>query len=235
LQKTSAILYFDAEGRENFSQVIRAVRKALKKRPDLRGLKLVVMTATGEGPALLYARLNEYSPKIIAVTFAPDFSVKRGNEVYRPQIPERLSNFFKGVGVKVLTNRLPFDQIGGAAAHNGEMQLIKDVITIFGGGFSLGIQAALSACDHGEVAVGERILCLTGDTATIVSSTTSDKFLSWSEGLVVHEILCKPRNLTISRKPTSGSEPMLSAGPPTKKIIDLPAAPDVKPTSLLKQ
>lgn len=43
--------------------------------------------------------------------------------------------FFNGVGIRVLTNRLPFDPIQSAQAHNNEMQLIKDVLTVFGGGF----------------------------------------------------------------------------------------------------
>jgi hypothetical protein len=201
VQKSTSIIYFDNEGRENLPQVLRGVKRAMKKRPELRDLKLVILTATGEGPALAYAHLHEYDPRIIAVTFPPDFVVRRGEDDFHPQISVKLHAFFRGVGVKVLTSRLPFDQMEGAEAHNQQMQLIRDVLTLFGGSFALCIQAILSACDHGEVVPGERVIGMTGDTAAIITASTSQKFLSKAEGLVVNEIICKARNLTLSRKP----------------------------------
>jgi hypothetical protein len=77
-----------------------------------------------------------------------------------------------------------------------------------------------SACDHGEVAIGEKVLSVTGDVAAILTATTTDKFLSKTEGLVVNEILCKPRNLTITRKRPTQKQAVLFPG--DNKVIDLP-------------
>ena len=195
------ILYFEHEGRENLPQVLRSVKRAVTKRQELRALKYVIFTSTGEGPALAYAQLHEYEPRIIAVTFPPDFSVTRGQERFTPNVSDKLRAFFQGINIEVITDRLPFDRIEGMPINNEQMQVVTEVLSIFGGGFALGIQAVLSACDHGKVAVGERVIALTGDTAALVTASNTRKFLSKDGGLVVNEILCKPRNLTISRSP----------------------------------
>jgi hypothetical protein len=221
--QTSAILYFENEGRENLPRVLSTVRRALTRRSELRDLKIVVFTATGDGPVLAYSRLRKFDPRIVAVTFPVGFHVNRGeDEPYYPTIPKRLRKFFDGVGYKVITNRLPFDAISNVQAHNHEMQLIKDVLNVFGGGFSLCVQAVLSACDHGEIAIGEKVLSLTGDVAAILTATTTEKFLSKTEGLVVNEILCKPRNLTITRqRPRSQQQTLF---PKDDNVIDMPQA-----------
>jgi hypothetical protein len=183
----------------------------------------VIFTATGDGPALAYSRLQKFEPKIIAVTFPVGFHVhRREGEPYFPMIPKRLRDFFDGVGYKIITSRLPFDPMSSAQAHNHEMQLIKDVLNVFGGGFSLCVQAVLSACDHGEVNVGDKVLTLTGDVAVILTATTTDRFLSKTDGLVVNEILCKPRNLTITRKQPAKRQGALFAD--DDKVIDMPQA-----------
>src|SRR5260221_8569034 len=99
------------------------------------------------------------------------------------------------------------------------MQLIKDVLNVFGGGFSLCVQAVLSACDHGEIATGEKVLSVTGDVAAVLTATTTERFLSKTEGIVVNEILCKPRNLTITRKRTSQQQAQLFSK--DDKVIDI--------------
>jgi hypothetical protein len=233
VQKSTSILYFESEGRENLPQVLRVVKRAVSKRADIRSLKLVIFTATGEGPALAYAQLHEYDPQIIAVTFPPSFFVKRGEEKVYPRISEKLSTFFDGIGLKVITGRLPFERIEGVQAHNEQMRVIQDVLTLFGGGFTLGIQAVLSACDLGAVGVGEKVIGITGDTASVITASTTKKFLSKEGGLVVNEILCKPRNLTISRATTpidaSAAAKAIDEKRLASKIIDLQALPEKNP------
>jgi hypothetical protein len=177
------------------------VKRALGKRPELRDLRCVIFTATGEGPALAYAELHEFDPRIIAVTFPPDFTAMKGKEIVYPRISEKLRRFFQGINIPVITDRLPFDQLEGVRMHNDEMRIINDVLSVFGGGFSLAVQAVLSACDHGEIAMGERVIAITGDTASVITTSNTRKFLSKDAGLVINEILCKPSNLTISRSP----------------------------------
>jgi hypothetical protein len=46
---------------------------------------------------------------------------------------------------------------------------------------------------------GEKVMVVTCDTAAVVTASTTGKFRTRNEVLSVHEIICKPRNLTIAR------------------------------------
>ncbi len=200
------VRYFETEGKHNLALVIDTLRVALRKREGLRSRKLIFFSAEGQGPALAYNRLREFHPDIIAVTFPPGFTVKIKNEegadLEKPvAISEELTGFFRGVGIRVLTGRLPFDEIASADHIDRGRELIKDVLSLFGGGFSLCIQAVLQACDMGAVEIGEQVIAVSGDCAALVTASTTEKFLSPREGLAINEILCKPRNLSLTRKP----------------------------------
>ena len=203
IKKTHAqIVYFDSEGRQNLDEVLRVIRKALKKREELRSLKLVIFTAEGQGPALAYNRLRDFRSKIIAVTFPVHFSVKRSDsdERYFPRISEDVQAFFRGVKIEVVVPpSLPFDLIDGMDGHNEQVELVRKTIAMFGSGFSLCIQAVLRACDIGLLVEGEAVIAMSGDTAGIFIASTTQHFLNKVNGLQVQEILCKPRKLTISR------------------------------------
>lgn len=223
-----ATRYFEQEGRHNLPQVLNVVKRAFAKREDIRKCKIVIFTARGEGPALAYRKLKTYSPRIIAVTFPPGFTVRRkqedGSEVEIPvHISDELQKFFKGVDVTVLSGRLPFDGFDGVDSIKQSMKLIRDTLSVFGGGFSLGIQAVLQACDMGAVNIGEKVVFVTGDCSAIVTASSTTHFLSVDSGLAVNEILCKPRILTIVRK--SAKQPVQSSGelfPERKEIKLLP-------------
>jgi hypothetical protein len=201
----AGIVYFEQEGRQNLSHVLNAVKSAFRKREDIRACKIVIFTAVGEGPALAYNKLKEYKPNIIAVTFPPGFSVmKRGNEGTEIETPVRISDelrqFFVGVGVKVLSSKLPLEGFDGADAIKQQMKLITDVLSLFGAGFSLCVQAVLQACDMGAVNIGEKVVAMTGDCAALMTASSTAKFLSADGGLSINEILCKPRNLSLTRR-----------------------------------
>lgn len=227
--KSAPIVYFEKEGRENLPHVLKVLKRILKKRIELRVVPIIIFTATGEGPARAYAQLNEYDPKIIAVTFGPDFSVKRGDETYVPRISDKLASFFHGVGIDVLTGRLPFDPIDGVEAHNNATKAIRDVLTLFGGGFALAVEAVLSACDAGYIDVGDQVLALTADTLSVMTASTTRKFLSKSQGLVINEILCKPRMLTVSRAVAPPQTYPLFNEKSLAKVIDLKSLADENP------
>lgn len=221
----SQIVYFESEGREdNLQQVIRVIKKSLKKREELRALKLVIFTAMGQGPALAFKELMGYSPKIIAVTFSLDFSVKiaDGEERFFPRIPTQVRKFFNGVEITVVPPApLPFDSIEGMDWHNQQMKTVKDTIALFGGGFNACIQAVLRACDAGELVPGERVIAMSGDCAALITASTTTKFLT-AEGLCIHEILCKPRNFTIARRPAPASQSDQEVLPPERRARALP-------------
>lgn len=205
VRRSTSICYFEREGKQNLSHVLGVVKRTFTRREDVRSCKLIVFTSLGEGPALAYSRLKEFDPKIIAVTFPPGFSVKRinkeGNTVeFSPQISDKLRQFFNGVGVTVLSGRLPFEAIDGIDSIKQQTKLIKDVLSLLGGGFSLCVQAVLQSCDMGAIEIGEKVIAISGDCALLVTASTTKKFLSSEGGLSINEILCKPRNLTLTRK-----------------------------------
>jgi hypothetical protein len=206
LKRSGSAFYFEEEGRGNLLHVIRILRRVLRTRPELRDKKFVFFTAFGEGPALAYNQFQQFDIKMIAVTFPRTFTVNVKGEDLHPDIDPRLRTFFEGVGIKVLSGRLPFDPIEGAESLNREMKLIKDVLSIISGSFPLCVQAVLQSCDMGAVEPGEQVIAVTGDCAAIVTASTTDCFLSHQSGLVVNEIICKPRRFTIAR-PTKEPQP----------------------------
>lgn len=211
-RKGYQIVYFDREGRANLPDVIRVVKQKLKSREELRALKVVVMTAEGEGPLLAYNSFATYDPKIIAVTFPLAFATKRKDGTHiQPRITERLRKFFAGVGISVIVpDTFPFDHIEGMDGHNQQVKLAKDAITLFGGGFAICVQAVLKACDAGAVESGERVIAIGGDCAGLFTASTTAKFLSRDGGLSINEIFCKARNLTIARPiPAPQKQPMV--------------------------
>jgi hypothetical protein len=219
----SVIFYFESEGRDNLEEVLKVLKKTLRAREDLRGLKIVVFTAEGRGPALAYNRLGEFSPKMIAVTFPRGFSVRNAEgRAYCPRIADTILKFFRGVEIEVIVPpRLPFDLIDGMDGHNQQMQLIRKTIAMFGSGFELCLQAVICACDAGHIEEGESVIVFSGDTAGLVVSSSTKHFLNPQRGLGIQEIFCKPRRLTISRpKPKEPKESAPALPVATPKTLE---------------
>lgn len=194
---------FDGEGRGNLPTVIKIVKNYLRSMTS-NGLvcptKIVFFTLKGEGPILAYNQLIDLDMKIIAVVFPATYTAEMTlGGVYHPEIPEKVRKFFDGVEIPVIKGRLPFDSMAGADAHNREMGLIKKALSVFGGSMHLAIQAILQATDAGLVDPGEEVIAVTSDTALLITAATSQDFLSPTCGLIVNEIICKPRNFDISR------------------------------------
>jgi uncharacterized protein len=198
------VQHFDSEGRENLPSVIKDVKtylRALQSNGNTSLPKLVFLTGQGEGPMIAYNQLNELNATIIAVTFPRGFHVRISEkEVYYPQISERVRKFFKGVEIPVITGRLPFDAMDGADSHNREMKLLRSAFALFGGSMPLAIQAVLQAADNGLVEIGEQVIAVTSDTAVLITASTTEHFLSKNCGMMVNEIICKPRIFSIARR-----------------------------------
>ena len=198
------VQHFDFEGHENLPSVIKNVKnylRALLTSENSSLPKIVFLTGQGEGPMIAYNQLSGLEVTIIAVTFPHGFSVRIGEkESFSPQIPERVKKFFTGVGIPVITGRLPFDTIDGADFHNKEMELLRSALELFGGSMPLAIQAVLQAADSGFVETGEQVIAVTSDTAVLITASTTKQFLRKTCGMMVNEIICKPRRFTISRR-----------------------------------
>jgi hypothetical protein len=220
MPKASSITYFDGEGSENLSHVLKVLKRTLDRRVELRSSKIVFLTAEGRGPAMAYSLLEPYDPKIIAVTFAPGACATKDGKPYIPRIPEKARKFFEGVEIPVLSGRLPFDAFGSWASHaESKAKAISDTLALFGGSVPLAVQAVLQACDMGHVGIGEIVFAVTGDCLLLVSASSSAVFLTPSQGLSIHEILCKPRRFTITRKNLQVTTPLTIEAALTQEAI----------------
>src|SRR5579875_1885411 len=104
-----ATRHFPTEGRENLKQVLSDVKRAMSRREELRGLKLVIFTGVGEGPVLATNLLREFEPQIIAVTFPPTFEIKlKSGDKYNPHFGKEVEAYLQAMGVKMIRARLPF-------------------------------------------------------------------------------------------------------------------------------
>jgi hypothetical protein len=203
MSKSYKVQYFGSEGRENLSLVIKAIKLFINTTLNqgfAAPTKIVFLTREGEGPMLAHSLLQSLGVKIIAVTFPRHYFAKQpDNSIFMPEISEKIRRFFQAFDIPIITNRLPFDDIEGANAHNREMSLIRDALALFGGSIPLAIQAVLQATDAGYVNIGEQVIAAAGDCALVVTASTTRLFLRKDHfGLAVNEIICKPRSLTIT-------------------------------------
>jgi hypothetical protein len=213
MQKPNPITYFESEGSDNLPHVVKILKKTLERRIELRTAKLVFLTAEGRGPAMAYSALEAYDPKIIAVTFAPRASGKKDGKPYTPRIPEKARKFFDGVEIPILSSRLPFDALGSWTNYaESKSKIIVDTLGLFGGSIPLAVQAVLQACDMGYVEIGELVFAVTGDCVLLLSASSTAAFLTPVQGLVIHEILCKPRSFTITRQSIPATSPLTLEG-----------------------
>jgi hypothetical protein len=137
--------------------------------------------------------------KIIGVTFP--YGQKFVGYEDRPdatQISPAYRQVFREKGVPIVRAHLPFNPIHahlkGHSAPGQDLTLIGNTLNIFCGSMSLCVQAALMACDAGEVELGEHIIALTSDTAILARVAPTERFLA---DFIVREIICKPMSLTI--------------------------------------
>lgn len=202
LRQSRATHHFPTEGRENLKDVLKVVKRAMKRREELRSLKLVFFTGYGEGPVLATNILREYGPQMIAVTFPPTFEIKRENgEKENPQITKEVSAYLAAMNVRIIRARLPFDLMEGAEAHTREMTTIKNSLSIVGGSFPLCVQAVLQACDFGFVSDGETVIGITGDCAAVIRVCPTKHFLSPQSQFFVKEFLCRAADRRWNRAP----------------------------------
>lgn len=196
----SEIEYFFHEGKENLEECLRISYETAVRR-NVR--TIVIFTGVGAGPKLAIEKWQSqecYADiKIIAVTFPYGQKFSGYEETPEAtQISPELRQLFKDKNVPVVRAALPFNPIHphrkGHVAYGQDLTLIGNALNIFCGSMSLCVQAALMACDAGEVELGEHIIALTSDTSILVRVAPTERFLA---DFIVREILCKPMSLTI--------------------------------------
>jgi hypothetical protein len=222
------IVYFADEGRAHLNDCLhRSFSAAVSYGIE----KIVIFTARGDGIHLAIQRLEEDPDckeiKIVGVSFPHGQTFtdpKEPSKQIQVEITSESRQIFEKAKVPIVRARLPFDSIAARFRDHGvlgqDFSLIGNALSIFGGGMSLCVQAALMACDAGEVIWGEHIIAMTADTSILVQAAPTSRFLT---DFVVREILCKPIFLTIAKKETV---PTAFAERPASDQDDAAAKPD---------
>jgi uncharacterized protein len=222
------IEYFFSEGKENLDECLRiAFDTALLR--DVK--KLVIFTGVGLGPKIAIEKFlcqEIYKDvSIVAVTFPYGqlFSAEGR------QISKEDRQLFKRHNIPIIRAHLPFNPIAAHHRAHGmlgqDLSLIGNALSMFCGSMSLCVQAAIMACDAGEVELGEHVIALTSDTAILVRCCPTEQLLT---DFIIREVLCKPMSLTIIKK-----EKGLEAPPSQltlEGIIDSPAPHKPEPELL---
>ena len=220
-----SITYFAAEGRENLNDCLRLAFAAAQQ----YGLeKIVIFTGIGDG---VQQALDEYlhQPdyariRIIGVTFPQGFEVKRDGE-QRPHVfPSERKRSFAEQGIPIVRSHLPFNPISAQYQHSGvlaqDLSIVGNALNIFCGSLSLCVQAALIACDAGEVELGEHVIVMTSDTALLVRAAPTARLLT---DFIVRQIICKPAFLTIAK-----AEQLMLPGEPTEGPSEIEGTAETK-------
>lgn len=198
--------YVPGEGR---GQLRACVTQTFRVCAQLGIRKVVMFSATGEGPLFAVRRFlprPQYEGIELVVVTPPVGKVfpidprhpNRGSAT--AEIAPLLRKFLSDSGVPVVTpERFPFSTDESAGENRAQNGTLVRAFGILGGGFVLGIQAVLAACDHGAVQVGERVAAMTADTSFIAFASNTESFLLPSNGLLVDYIVCRPALYDISK------------------------------------
>lgn len=205
--KSRVTRYFYEDGRANLTDVLKFVHQSMKRRAELRDLKVVFLTAFGEGPVLAVRMLRELHPKMIAVTFPPTtlVSTSDGRQVAAPKMSDEVAKFLRAMDVTLIQGRLPFDLVAGVDGHNSSVTLIQKLYEGFGRSFPLCIQAVLQACDAGAISEGEDVIAITGDCAALICAAPTSRFLQQGSCFMVREFICKPASRGVGFPATTKS------------------------------
>ncbi|MEW6663537.1 MAG: hypothetical protein ACOY9Y_09825 [Bacillota bacterium] len=202
-EETKKIYYFSKEGKENLKRVIDIVREWVI---DYGYNKVVVFTADGEGPLRLREAIPAEKAKVVAVSFPAGQVFRWKNEdgtiiektpkVSDPSIREAMEKS----GITLARGPMPLEDILIPNVADPKTEAIKQTFRLFAGSMSLCVQAILMACDTGAISEGEDVIAMASDTAIVARSSSTRYMFHPSRGLIVREILCKPRHYDISRK-----------------------------------
>jgi hypothetical protein len=234
--------YFDGEGRAHMKECIRC---ALAWSVQHKIRRVVMFTGNGDGPhyaATQFLPQDDYQNlRLIAVsppvgkTYFEDPRQPEKSRVVTAGIPPTMRDELSALGVRIVAGQLPFKEMhDGTGRMSSDWSRVTASMGIQGGGFALCIQAALMACDAGEVELGEAIVALSADTAVALWASRSDVFLSPFEGMLVDHIICRPANLSISKAKhrryanVGGDSATAVAAPAAPTHRALPAAPAVR-------
>ncbi len=189
-----SIYYFDFCGEENTKKVL----ELSKTRASEMGIKKVVVASeTGLSGLKAIEVLKEFD--IIVVTSA------LGNRVENTG----RGDLTVGITDEAIFDRLnthctlvrgtdPFHNINAPFRDMTTEKIIRAILSCIASGIGVCILSVLMATDQGVLTKGERVIACAGsfvglDTACVIRASNSVDLFK-EDGLVVEEIICKPRN-----------------------------------------
>ncbi|MBT9134124.1 MAG: hypothetical protein DDT39_01421 [Firmicutes bacterium] len=186
------VQYYDREGQINLTQTIEAVKERLSL-----GDVTTVIVFTGNGTGALQAAEQLVNTHVLAVTFS---WVRRGDSVGGIQ-DESVRQALAEKGIRIIEGNLPFDEIIIPDARDPKITAIEYTLDLFGGGMSLCVQAVIMATEQGLLEPSKDVIAMSGDTAIVATPARKSTMFSPYDGMEIREIICKPRHLTLVRKP----------------------------------
>lgn len=195
------ICYYEDEGPHHLDETIeRAVARAV----ELGIEKLVVFTKTGEGALKAASSACKHRIKVIAASFAvaqklrdktkedaPPETVGIADPVIRGRLKEH--------GVEVISGDLPFQDLFIPGAADVKLMAIGATLDLLAGGLRFCVQAVIMATEAGYVDPGEDVVAMAADVAIVATGSYKLTLFSPFTGMQIREIICKPRNLTLTK------------------------------------
>jgi hypothetical protein len=175
------IIYFEKQGKENTTNVIRLI----KERAQARAIKKVVLASTrGDTAKIAAESFKDTGLHLVIIPWQYGFQETQ-------PFPKELVVELHGIGHQVHFGTMLFhtEDLYGIKTP----QIMANLLRIFGQGIKVCVEIIMMACDGGCLEIGEKVIAVAGsgagaDTAIVATASSSTKM----KGLRVHEIICKP-------------------------------------------
>ncbi|MBU7015438.1 MAG: hypothetical protein HXS52_09430 [Theionarchaea archaeon] len=189
-----SIYYFDYCGESNTEQVLQLVKERAK---EMEIEKIVVASETGLSALKAVDLLDGFS--IIVVTSA------LGSRVENTGLGDLLigisdATIFQNLQktCTVIRGTDPFHNINAPFREMTNEKIIRAILHCISSGVGVCMLSVMMATDQGVLTKGERVISCGGsflglDTACVVRASNSVDLFT-EDGLIVEEIVCKPRN-----------------------------------------
>lgn len=201
--EAKSIFYFNEEGKSNLPKTIDLV---IERAKELQIQNIIVFTAEGEGAIKAKEMLGDnQSIKVHAATFPYKqvFYIKDGDDLKKEYAgtskPENKKELVSR-GINLIQGVMPLQDIIMPNAKDTKINAINQTLSLLSGGLNLCVQAILMAVDGGHIEPNETVIAMSADTAIVAQSSLSTWLFHPTEGFQIHEIICKPKNFTITRK-----------------------------------
>jgi len=185
--KREEIQYFDAPGKQNTDETIRAAHERAK---DL-GLKdIVVASTSGETGVRACELFRDFN--VVVVTHHAGFA-KPGDSQLLKSNEDRITS----LGGKIFTGIHGLSGVERAIRFKWNtiepQEIIADALRIFGNGTKVCTEIVIMAADAGLIPIDKDVVAIAGsnsgaDTALVISPVHANNFFA----MKVKEIICKP-------------------------------------------